>query len=237
MPCKLYIFGDSFSVNYGQPSLIQRFFEKTTIYEQQPSWIQQLSQKYKVRNFSEGGYSNSHIFLKFVENIDSITSNDFVIIGWSDVTRPYADIKMTQKLRELYMEYFYSHRLHREHSKMYMSTVKEILIKRNIPHLIFWSFPSYYDNGPSWTCRDLNNFVYCDEFANEIRPALIYFSRIELDSNLTVQEYIEYMGNDSRLNHVGNATVHNELFKIVVDVIDGKLSGMIDLKQRLDNVK
>lgn len=237
MACKLYIFGDSFSVNYARPSLIQKLFENTTIYEQQLSWIHQLSQKYKVRNFSEGGYSNSHIFLKFIENIDSVTSNDFVIIGWTDVTRPYANMKMTQKLRELYVEHFYNYRLHREHSKLYMTTVKEILIKRNIPHLIFWSFPSDYANLPAWTCRDPNDFIYCDEFANEIRPALIYFSRIELDSNLTVQESIEYMGNDPRLNHIANTAVHKELFKIVVDVMDGKLSGMIDLKQRLDNVK
>ena len=237
MARKLYIFGDSFSKSYEQPSLIQRIFENIILHAKQLSWIQQLSQKYKVKNFSEGGYSNSHIFLKFVENIDSITSNDFVIIGWSDVTRPYANIPMTQKLRESYVKNFYNYRLHTEHTKMYMTTVKEILIKRNIPHLIFWAFPSDYANGSPWTCRDPNDFIYCDEFTNEIRPALIYFSRIELDSNLTVQESIEYMGNDPRLNHIDNTAVHKELFKIVVDVIDGKLSGMIDLKQRLDNVK
>ena len=172
MARKLYIFGDSFSFDQGRPSLIQRLFENTILYVQNLSWIQQLSQKYKVKNFSEGGYSNSHIF-----------------------------------------------------------------IKRNIPHLIFWAFPSDYANGSSWTCRDPNDFIYCDEFANEIRPALIYFSRIELDSNITAHESIEYMGNDTRLNHIANTAVHKELFKIVVDVIDGKLSGMIDLKQRLDNVK
>ena len=237
MARELYIFGDSFSTSYEQPSLIQRIFANTISHAKQLSWIQQLSQKYKVSNFSEGGYGNPHIFLKFIENIDSVTSNDFVIIGWTDVTRPYANIKMTHKLRELYVEHFYNYRLHREHTKMYMTAVKEILIKRNIPHLIFWSFPSDYANISKWTCRDPNDFIYCDEFTNEIRPALIYFSRIELDSNLTVQESIEYMGNDSRLNHIDNPAVHKELFKIVVDVMDGKLSGMIDLKQRLNNVE
>ena len=237
MSRELYIFGDSFSTSYEQPSLIQRIFENIRLHAKQLSWIEQLSRKYKVRNFSKGGHSNSHIFLKFVENIDSISSNDFVIIGWSDVTRPYANVKMNNELRKLYTEHFYNYRLHGEQTKLYMVRVKELLIERNIPHLIFWAFPSEYTNGSSWSCRILEEYIYYDNFVNEIRPALIYFSRMELDPTLSSQEIIKILGDDSRPNHLGEWCIHDELFKIVVDVIDGKLSGMIDLKQRLDNVK
>ena len=202
------------------------------------SWVQQLSRKYSVRNLSSPGSSNSDIFLKFVENIDNITSEDFVLIGWSDATRPYCLEKITPRLREIYMTYFYNPRLHVENQTLYMKSVSDTLIERNINHLVFWSFPTgYIGKNTSWVSRDHEAYTYNANFKNEIRPALVYFSRIELDSNLTPEAVIAQMGNDNRPNHINTELVHNELAKVVREVIEGNLSGMIDLKQRLDNVK
>jgi hypothetical protein len=62
----------------------------------------------------------------------------------------------------------------------------------------------------------------------------VHFSRIEIEKeNMSEQEILKAYANDTRPNHISNTNVHSELIKIVDEFIIGKISGQINLKQRL----
>jgi hypothetical protein len=79
-------------------------------------------------------------------------------------------------------------------------------------------------------------YYYLDTFENEVKPALIYFSKKEVGHCTTTNDIIDYFKNkDNRPNHIGNVRVHNELTKIVAEFIKGRTSGQIDLIKRLSD--
>jgi hypothetical protein len=207
---KLYIFGDSFSIKSG------------FIYS---SWINQLSKKYKVVNFSKGGTGCAEIFNQLKINIANITPDDIVLIGWSDQNR---DFKFDKELQQT--KY-----------KEALTTAKELLVNRGIRHLVFWSFPSDDSKKIGWCDEGFDNihhseYDYIVRFENEIVPALIWFSKQEVINNRWPDEQvIDYFGNDTRVNHLGEQKIHNVLFEIVDEFIQNKISGHVSLCQRLDN--
>jgi hypothetical protein len=213
----LYIFGDSFS---------------TPSYEKY-AWIQLLSAKYNVINFSKAGNDNHSIFLDVLNNIKKLTNNDFLLIVWSDYTRFFSHDKNSKKLQKIYYKSFFNNQLLRMQSLLYMRNIKEIIEERNLQHLICWSFPTRIDNIDLWTnSKDFDNdsdnlFKYDISFKNEIRPALFYFSRKEL-ANVDV---LKVYSNDIRPNHIKSKDVHLLLYKTVNKYIENKLNGQVNLKE------
>jgi hypothetical protein len=221
---KLYILGDSFSS-----------------YRQDPrSWITALTAKYDVENFSYAGASNANIFAKFLEIYQRLSLEDAVIISWSDAYRNY-DSQRTPKRRTMFETYFFHPTLHRMHDTAYLNRTKELITEYNIRALIVWAFPSDYKfnnaptswNEPEFNYIDYNTYEYSVDFENEVKPALIHFSRIEIEKeNVSREKILEAYANETRANHIGNPKVHSELVKIVDEFIIGKTSGQINLKQR-----
>jgi len=222
---KLYIFGDSFSI--WRP--------------EKQSWVHSLTAKYEVENFSYPGASNANIFVKFLEIHQCIIPEDIVIISWSDINRNY-DSKRSTERRPIFDEYLFHPTLQKMHDKSYLDRTKELIKECNLKALIVWAFPSEYkfNNTPaSWVQPefnyiDYNTYEYSVNFENEVKPALVHFSRIEIEKeNISQQEILKAYTNDRRSNHIGNVKVHSELVKIVDEFIIGQTSGQIDLKQRL----
>ena len=222
---RLYIFGDSFSI--WRP--------------EEQSWVHLLTEKYDVENFSYPGASNANIFLKFLEIHQCIVPEDIVIISWSDINRNY-DSKNSTERRLIFDEYFFHQTLQKMHDKSYLERTKELIKECNLKALVVWAFPSEYkfNNTPaSWVQPefnyiDYNTYEYSVDFENEVKPALVYFSRIEIEKeNVSEHEILKAYARDTRPNHISNLKVHDELVKIVDEFILGKISGQINLKQRL----
>ena len=230
----IYIFGDSFFC---------RWVEDNVNY----SWILQLTKKYSVCNYSIPGASNQEIYLSFLKNIDIITSNDVVLLGWSEPNRFYVNPEVTKndKIYEMYHKNFYNKTLVKLQYQSFMSEVKKTIKEKNIKTLFFWSFPSDYIDPPkenaNWLDAILSNinetnYQYLDSFENEVKPALIYFSKKEVEHFTSQDEIVNYFRKkDRRPNHISNEKIHNELVKIVIEFIENKIDGQIDLIERLNN--
>jgi hypothetical protein len=125
-------------------------------------------------------------------------------------------------------------------SDMYLDKIKAVVKQRKIRMLFFWAFPSGYGDSSGWTSSKFiseDRLVYSHTFENEVRPALIYFSRIEIpkEQSNTEEKLLDFAAKDIRPNHIASQKLHDELFKIVDDVFHHRLAGQINLKNRLHN--
>jgi hypothetical protein len=73
---KLWVFGHSFSLPFN-------------IVNSDLGWPNLLSQRldFELHNWAEPGADNLYIYHTYLENLDQISSNDLVIIGWSHYSR------------------------------------------------------------------------------------------------------------------------------------------------------
>ena len=222
----IFIYGDSFSMSSEVRCT---------------SWIDQLHGKHQLINRSIAGASNHYIFLRFMEDLDRITPDDLVVFCWSENQRYYQkDSKKTQEIHQLYHKHFYNQRLLEMQSDMYLDKIEAVVKERKIRMLFFWAFPSGYGDSSTWVSTKFvseDSLVYSHTFENEVRPALIYFSRIEIPKKYlnTEEKLLEFASKDMRPNHMANQKLHDELFKIVDDVFHHRLAGQINLKNRLHN--
>jgi hypothetical protein len=140
-----------------------------------------------VENFSYGGASNANIFAKFLEIYQRISHEDIVIISWSDINRNY-DSKRSTERRPIFDEYLFHPTLQKMHDKSYLDRTKELIKECNLKALIVWAFPSEYKFNnistnwvqPEFNYIDYNTYEYSVYFENEVKPALVNFSRIEI---------------------------------------------------------
>lgn len=227
---KIYIFGNSFTLNN-----VEEY-----------SWIHQLTKKYSVKNFSRAGETNGAIFLNFLKNVNAITEEDIVIICWSDYYRFYVKdpsiLNKKKTLEKAYYDHFHDETLLKYHSHGYLDQIKQIVKDKNIRMIFFWAIPTEFLDMPNWVSTKFDptsssSFVYSHEFENEVRPALIYFSRKELGSEVSLDEnkIVEMYQHDPRPNHISDKNVHKELFTIIEEFFQGKISGSINLEDRLNN--
>jgi hypothetical protein len=227
---KLYIFGNSFTL------------KSNCDY----SWINQLDNAYSVLNLSRSGENNGGIFLKFLEYRDTITEDDVIIICWSDYHRFYVNdpsiFNKKKTLERTYYEYFYNKELLKYQSHGYLDQIVKIVEQKNFKMLFFWAIPTEFKNMANWIDTKFDylstdSYVYSHDLKNEVRPALIYFSRKEIDELISKNEkaLINLYQHDSRPSHISDKNVHNELFNIVDEFIKDNVSGIINLEDRLKN--
>jgi hypothetical protein len=222
----IFVYGDSFSeLDYRSNSI---------------SWVVQLEKCHSIKNRSIGGASNHYIFLKFMEDVDNITTEDMIVICWSDYIRYYSnDPKKVSESGPFYYKYFSNDTLLNLQSLLYLDKIKAVVKERNLKMLFIWAFPTAFEDNKNWTeashIRDYQ-LRYSHSFDNEVRPALMYFSRKEIPTydNVDRDVVADYFRNDPRPNHLGDKKIHNELVSIVNEVYQSKTSGRINLKDRLN---
>ena len=224
---KIYIFGDSFFIWDPVPW----------------SWINLLDKTYSIECCAAPGASNQEIYLSFLEHYNQITPNDLIILGWSDSNRTYVNpqVKKESYPLKLYHTTFYNKELTELYSDSIMGKIKCIVEDKNLKALFFWSFPSDYDvdnNDSNWidaliSNLDHSNYLYRKEFKNEVRPALIYFSKKEVEHLKSADKISKYFSKDRRPNHISAEHIHKELYNIVTEFLENKISGQVDLLQRL----
>lgn len=87
----LWVFGDSFSVNFETLSMSYKPFEDYVNLKGYipKNYIDRLSEEYgyKVRNFAKSGVSNATIFKQLINVMDDIRPEDIIIINWTSVLR------------------------------------------------------------------------------------------------------------------------------------------------------
>lgn len=207
----IYIFGDSFSINGGNNY-------------SDWAWIKQLSKKHNVINCSQPGHSNQDIMLDFLEHSNVIDEHDFVIIGWTDPNRCYTSKKKDPNFLNIHQTMFYHHIVSQVHYNGCLNKVKQVVKDKKINLLVFWSFPSDYQtrrnasycwNGIDFQKLTQEEYIYDVEFDNEIRPALIYFSRQEVPTNYNDAQVAKFFANDCRPNHINDQEIHNQLASVV----------------------
>lgn len=228
---KVYIFGDSFLSAESRGSF---------------SWALKLAGKYEVVNTAQGGISNHEIFLRFLKYVDLFTESDSIIIGWSDPSRYYVipGVTKSESTFRTYYTHFYNKELDLFHQLSYMQEIKRLIKKHNLQVLFMWSFPTDYKgietDNPNWLdaiASDLpaDNYSYQDTFENEIKPALLYFSKKDVRHFKSQKEITKYFIKDSRPNHISDQRVHEELYNIASQFIEKQLDGHIDLVKRLED--
>ena len=88
---KIYIFGDSFSVDYDMPCLAPQGLEYCKWKGYKPKkYYDLLKEKYlatDIINFSLCGNDNENIFESFTETYNEIGKDDMVIFGWTMLHR------------------------------------------------------------------------------------------------------------------------------------------------------
>ena len=206
---EILVFGDSFSV--ASPH--------------KWSWINLLSEKYKLNNHSKIGLSTSQVRDRLKSVVINDESHDnFLIICLTDKTREYMNIEdpaWNAKSTLLY--------------KQSLSDIKEILKNQKNNFVIIWSFPSEYGKVKGWLS---NNFIYVDKntyeyfisFNNEIKPALIYYSRQECSHITNEDRLAKFFVQDIRPNHIANPDVHKRIAETVVKFINKEISGSVNLE-------
>ena len=214
----IFIYGDSFSLPHGGNS-----------------WVNRLDKDHKIVNRSLGGASNHYIFLKFMEDANHITADDIVIISWSDWSRHYSiDPTTVSESFKSFYKYFWNMPLLELQSSLYLDKIKAVVKEKNIRMLFIWGFPTSFGDVKFWTDPGdvlIDQLEYSHSFENEIRPALMYFSRKELPKNVSNnQELItQYFRNDTRSNHIADTTLHIKLATIVEEFYKTNICGQIDL--------
>ena len=203
----IFVFGDSFAI-------------RTHLTW---AWPRLLEQNYTVYNRAVGGSSCSAILEKLKESISSneIASDDFIVLCLSDKTREYmeiADPEWNTKTTEKY--------------NLTLNEIKSIL--ENFRHVVIWGFPSDYGDSGGWLNEkfsyiDKDSYVYNVGFKNEIKPALIYYSRQEYKNIRNHKQMSRIFSNDRRPNHIGNDEIHKKIFGAVLEFVNGTASGCIDL--------
>jgi hypothetical protein len=166
-----------------------------------------------------------------------------VILAWSEPSRFYLrpGISRTDSLYEIYWTNFYNEILDNLHQKLYTDEVKRLAKLKKLKLLILWSFPSNYNiadiENPNWlhSTGNESEYIYIDEFDNEIKPPLIHFSKKEVAHITDHAELTNYFRKDTRSNHIGDQRIHDALHDIICEFVENKLSGKINLYNRLDN--
>ncbi len=229
---RIFIFGDSFCWK-------ESYFTE--------AWPYKLSSKFEVFNYAEGGYSNSEIFLEFLRRYEQMTESDVVIFSWSDPNRFYVnpEVKKTSNIAEIFYSHFYNKKLNEFFQKKISEEIKKMILDKKLRALFFWSFPSDYrtdKENQNWVHSILedyhfSNYTYFDNFENEVKPALIYFSKKEALSCKTSNEVIEFFTKDGRPNHIGDQSVHDTILSIIEDFVNHKISGQIDLNDYIKHAR
>lgn len=204
----IFIFGDSFCIR------------------SRLSWVDILINNYNLRvyNASKGGARCSYMLDAFKKNLKRIKKDDFVIICWSDKNREHLNVA-NPKWQEII-------------DNKYQNTLieaKQLLETNNINHVIIWGFPSDYGIKSSWLSTeflytDKNSYKYSMEFANEIKPALIYFSRQELQHIKDENILSKLMADDTRPNHIANPEIHRQLADAILKFYNKEITGQVYLK-------
>lgn len=224
---KIYIFGDSFCEWHPYNQL---------------AWPAKLSKEFFVVNESFGGASNHEIFLTFLRYCDTMEDGSVVVLAWTDTNRFYVNpgIEKTTSIVKQYWINFHNSTLSKLYHQAYHAEIKRLAKLKNLKLLILWSFPSDYDMGFSnanWTHSVSHEcqYVYFDEFENEIKPPLIHISKNEVSHIADPDQVAHYFKTDPRPNHIANQEIHDALYNIVCDFARNKISGKINLYNRVPN--
>lgn len=206
---EILVFGDSFSA----------------LSPHKWSWINLLSEKYKLTNHSKIGSSTSQIRDRLKSRLEKDESNDnFLIICLSDKTREYMNVEDPEWNIKATSSY-----------KQSLIDIQEILENQQNNFVVLWSFPSEYGKVTGWLSKkfvyiDKNTYEYFASFANEIKPALIYYSRQEC-SHITNEDKLgKFFAQDSRPNHIADPEVHKRIAETVVKFINKEISGSVNLE-------
>jgi hypothetical protein len=217
----IYIFGSSFA----------------TAHPNSGSWTDLLSKQYKIKNLAKDNRSNGRLYLDLLSVKDTLTSNDILIVVWNDFLLPHVneldDVDDKPKLMELYIKHFYNEELVFEQYKLYLNAFKEIAEEKGATLIALWSAPSNYINNFIWPWKqdhhlNYKKHTYAVDFPNDIRPSLIYYSKLEI-KNLSEEEQSAMFACDSRPNHIADMQVHASIFNTVNAVIQGTKTGILYL--------
>lgn len=221
----IYIFGGSFVVPGSDDS-----------------WVTKLSSTYDVCNCAKENSANPSIFLKFLSMKDQIKTNDTVIIVWDDYMFPNVNnidnipAKKRDTIMGTYLEYFFNSDLAKMHYEYYLNFVKDFTKQNSINLIVLWAVPTNYILESDWANQgpwgsdysDPNKFVYAVNFQNEIRPALMYFSKKEL-SELSPKQLEKYLVEDPRPNHIADLSIHDKIYSAVTSLVNNAFTGCINL--------
>ena len=217
----IYIFGTSFA----------------TYHPESGSWTDLLSKQYKIKNLATDNRSNGRLYLDLLSVKDTLTSNDILIVVWTDFLLPdinrLDDVDDKPKLMELYIKHFYNEELVFEQYKLYLNAFKEIAAEKGATLIALWSAPSNYIDNFIWPWKqdhhlNYKKHTYAVDFPNDIRPSLMYYSKLEI-KDLTEEEQSATCAYDSRPNHIADMQVHANIFNTVNAVIQGTKTGIIYL--------
>ena len=217
----IYIFGSSFATDHPNSG----------------SWTDLLSKQYKIKNLAKDNRSNGRLYLDLLSVKDTLTSNDILIVVWNDFLLPHVneldDVNDKPKLMELYIKHFYNEELVFEQYKLYLNAFKEIAAEKGATLIVLWSAPSNYINNFIWPWKqdhhlNYKKHTYAVDFPNDIRPSLIYYSKLEI-KHLTEEEHSAMFACDSRPNHIADMQVHTNIFNTVNAVIQGTKTGILYL--------
>ena len=166
---KLYVFGDSYSVSWNdrlkeEPTTMMRIYAEyyQNKFNKVPQHFEKIIQNHfklnQIINASVGGFDNYSILEQIGRVIPNITTHDYVIVGWSDITRiRYIDKGRRKWNRALinspgfekYIPPILQEQVLLRDSKLPMLEVgswQNILLKSLPPQTIFWSPFRYNDN-------------------------------------------------------------------------------------------
>lgn len=207
---KVFVFGDSF----GTPAI------------QDWSWASIISKSFDVINRAAPGASCTRILSHLKTAIKhEISNDDFVIVFLSDRIRDYMDLS-DANWDEKSIKFY----------KKAINKIHWILNKRKINYVVLWSFPSDYETSINWSSLefvyiDKNTYRYFIDFKNEIRPALIYYSRKELSHITDSTELSKVFAQDKRPNHISDKNIHKKIAEIIEKFILKEKSGCVNLEE------
>jgi hypothetical protein len=202
-------------------------------------WVKKISDNFQVINFAMSNKSNAHSFLDLINVKDKLKPNDTIIFVINDCWFPYIDnindldLSVKQRIMEDFAKHFFNEKLLSEQYKFYLDSFKKISKEKDVKLIALWASPSNYINSDHWPWAkpfylDLNKHVYITDFPNEIRPSLMFYSKLELQG-LSPKEESQVMTCDERPNHIANELIHDAIYDKIKKFINNELSGLTHL--------
>ena len=203
------------------------------------SWVTKISDNYKVKNLAWANKSNAEMYLDLLSVKDKLKANDTIIVVWNDYLFPYINnvnsnaLENKRDIISFYLKHLHNEELVLEHYKFYLNSFKQIAQERDVKLIALWSVPSNYINHWMWPWHqdhhlNYKKHTYAVDFPNDIRPSLMYFSKVEM-KHLTDSEQEALVAKDHRPNHIANLSVHDEIYNYITQMLDNKLSGIVNL--------
>ena len=203
MKRKLWTFGDSFTESFSdnKATWVERYCEWKRYTPKVYGEIISDKMGFQLMNLGKGGSDNYSIFQKICNSVDTIKSDDVIIIGWSSVTR-FRLVNMYDMWKPIIPVY---ERNDANLANISQTTIDEIIVNR--------SHNLYFEEVHSWV--KLLNFTFSNNILIHWSPFLGEHHHNYFRNLTTIRRETNNDIDDGHYSEMGHIELANALMGMI----------------------